>query len=46
LRDNDLRGDKGIIAIDSQGNIALECNTNVMRRAYRVGEAAPFVGIY
>ena len=46
LRDDDLKGDKGIIAIDPQGNIALEFNTNVMRRAYRVGEDEPFVAIY
>jgi len=46
LRDQDLRGDKGMIAIDPQGHIALEFNTNVMRRAYRVGDAAPFVGIW
>jgi beta-aspartyl-peptidase (threonine type) len=46
LRDEDLRGDKGFIAIDPQGNIALEFNTNVMRRAYRVGEEEPFVAIY
>jgi beta-aspartyl-peptidase (threonine type) len=35
-----------MIAIDPQGHIALEFNTNVMRRAYRVGDAAPFVGIW
>jgi beta-aspartyl-peptidase (threonine type) len=46
LRDEDLAGDKGFIAIDPQGNIALEFNTNVMRRAYRVGEDEPFVAIY
>ncbi|MGI4742519.1 MAG: isoaspartyl peptidase/L-asparaginase family protein [Janthinobacterium lividum] len=46
LRDDELPGDKGIIAIDPQGHIALEFNTNVMRRAYRVGEAAPFVAIW
>ena len=46
LRDDELKGDKGLIAIDPQGNIALEFNTNLMRRAYRVGEAAPFVAIW
>lgn len=46
LRDQELRGDKGLIAIDPQGTIALEFNTNVMRRAYRVGEAEPFIGIW
>jgi beta-aspartyl-peptidase (threonine type) len=46
LRDEELKGDKGFIAIDPKGNIALEFNTNVMRRAYRVGEDEPFVAIY
>ena len=46
LRDEDLAGDKGIIAVDPQGNIALEFNTNVMRRAYRVGDAEPYVAIW
>ncbi|MFD1873227.1 isoaspartyl peptidase/L-asparaginase family protein [Hymenobacter bucti] len=46
LHDDLLRGDKGMIAIDPQGRIALEFNTNVMRRAYRVGEAAPYVAIF
>ena len=41
-----LRGDKGIIALDPQGVVAIEFNTNVMRRAYRVGEADPVVAIY
>ena len=45
LRDEDLKGDKGFIALDPQGNLAMEFNTNVMRRAYRVGEAAPYVAI-
>lgn len=46
LRDEELRGDKGLIAIDPQGNIALEFNSNVMRRAYRVGTAEPYVAIW
>lgn len=46
LRDEDLKGDKGFIALDPQGNLAMEFNTNVMRRAYRVGEAAPYVAIW
>jgi beta-aspartyl-peptidase (threonine type) len=41
-----LQGDRGIIAIDPQGNIALESNTNVMRRAYRINEEEPFVDIW
>lgn len=46
LRAQELRGDKGIIGVDRQGNIALECNCNVMRRAYRVGEEEPVVAIW
>ena len=45
LHDDQLRGDKGIIAIDPQGLVAIEFNTNVMRRAYRVGEAEPVIAI-
>jgi beta-aspartyl-peptidase (threonine type) len=41
-----LQGDRGIIAIDPEGNIALESNTNVFRRAYRVEEEEPFVDIW
>jgi beta-aspartyl-peptidase (threonine type) len=46
LHEEALRGDKGIIALDPQGHIAIEFNTNVMRRAYRVGEADPYVAIF
>jgi beta-aspartyl-peptidase (threonine type) len=46
LHDDCLRGDKGIIALDPQGIVAIEFNTNVMRRAYRVGEADPVVAIF
>jgi beta-aspartyl-peptidase (threonine type) len=46
LRDDVLGGDKGFIALDPQGNVAMEFNSNVMRRAYRVGEAAPYVAIW
>jgi beta-aspartyl-peptidase (threonine type) len=46
LRDDELCGDKGIIALDPRGNIGLAFNTNVMRRAYRVGEAEPYVAIF
>jgi beta-aspartyl-peptidase (threonine type) len=46
LHDDHLRGDKGMIALDPQGVVAIEFNTNVMRRAYRVGEADPVVAIY
>jgi beta-aspartyl-peptidase (threonine type) len=46
LRDHDLQGDKGCIALDPQGHVAIEFNTNVMRRAYRVGEAEPYIAIF
>ncbi|KAA9339779.1 isoaspartyl peptidase/L-asparaginase [Hymenobacter busanensis] len=41
-----LQGDRGIIAIDPEGNFAIESNTNVMRCAYRVGDDEPFVAIW
>ncbi|QKG53430.1 isoaspartyl peptidase/L-asparaginase family protein [Hymenobacter sp. BRD67] len=46
LRDDELKGDKGLIAIDKQGNIALEFNSNLMRRAYRVGDGEPVVAMW
>jgi len=46
LRDQELRGDKGCIALDPQGHVAMGFNTNVMRRAYRVGEAEPYIAIF
>ena len=46
LHDDALRGDKGMIAVDPQGHVAIEFNTNVMRRAYRVGAAEPYVAIF
>jgi beta-aspartyl-peptidase (threonine type) len=46
LRNDELKGDKGMIAIDKQGNIALEFNSNLMRRAYRVGDAEPVVAMW
>ena len=46
LRDDELAGDKGMIAIDKHGNIALEFNTNFMRRAYRVGPGEPVVAMW
>lgn len=46
LRDDELQGDKGLIAIDKEGSIALEFNPNFMRRAYRVGDAEPVVAMW
>ncbi|RAK69979.1 isoaspartyl peptidase/L-asparaginase family protein [Hymenobacter edaphi] len=41
-----LQGDRGIIALDPAGNLAIDSNTNVMRCAYRVDEDAPFVTVW
>ncbi|MCC3152552.1 isoaspartyl peptidase/L-asparaginase [Hymenobacter sp. BT770] len=41
-----LAGDRGIIALDPEGNIAIESNTNVFRRAYRVEEEELFIDIW
>lgn len=46
LRDHGLQGDKGCIALDPQGHVAIEFNTNVMCRAYRVGEAEAYIAIF
>jgi beta-aspartyl-peptidase (threonine type) len=46
LRDDELKGDKGMIAIDKDGNIALEFNCNLMRRAYRVAAGEPFIAMW
>ena len=46
LHDDKLKGDKGMIALDPLGRVAIEFNTNVMRRAYRVGEAEPYIAIF
>ena len=46
LRDDELKGDKGMIAIDAAGNIALEFNSNFMRRAYRVGNGEAVVAMW
>ncbi|PJJ60318.1 isoaspartyl peptidase/L-asparaginase family protein [Hymenobacter chitinivorans] len=41
-----LQGDRGIIAVAPDGNIAMESNTNVFRRAYRIEEEEPFIDIW
>jgi beta-aspartyl-peptidase (threonine type) len=46
LRDDELQGDKGLIAIDPHGTITLAFNSNFMRRAYRVGEGPPVVALW
>ncbi|WP_045689488.1 isoaspartyl peptidase/L-asparaginase family protein [Hymenobacter sp. AT01-02] len=46
LRAEDLKGDKGFIAIDKDGNVAVESNTNIMRCAYRIGDEQPFVAVW
>lgn len=46
LCDDERRGDKGLIALDKHGNIALEFNSDFMRCAYRVGHQAPVVAMW
>ena len=46
LHGDELRGDKGLIALDPHGNLALAFNTNVIHRTYRVGGAEPYVTIF
>jgi L-asparaginase / beta-aspartyl-peptidase len=46
LHDDQLRGDKGLIAIGKDGRIALEFNSNFMRRAYRTSGAEPVVALW
>lgn len=46
LHDAELRGDKGCIALDPEGRVAIEFNTNVMRRAWRVGEGEAYIAIF
>jgi beta-aspartyl-peptidase (threonine type) len=41
-----LAGDRGIIAVDPEGNFAIESNTNVMRCAYQVDDEEPFVAVW
>jgi beta-aspartyl-peptidase (threonine type) len=41
-----LAGDRGIIALDPDGNIAIESNTNVFRCAYQTTDSEPFVAIW
>jgi beta-aspartyl-peptidase (threonine type) len=41
-----LPGDRGLIALDPDGNLALASNTNVFRRAFRVATEEPFVDIW
>ncbi|HEY0039293.1 MAG TPA: isoaspartyl peptidase/L-asparaginase [Flavisolibacter sp.] len=42
----DEEGDMGLIAIDPQGNVALEFNSDRMHRGYRTSDGEQFVGIY
>jgi beta-aspartyl-peptidase (threonine type) len=41
-----LGGDGGVIALDAQGNIALEFNSPGMYRAARLSNRPAFVAIY
>ena len=42
----DLGGDGGIVALDKDGNIAMEFNTAGMYRAYINTKGELFIGIY
>jgi beta-aspartyl-peptidase (threonine type) len=46
LHDDLLQGDKGLIGLDPQGNIAIAFNTNCMKRAYRKNYEEPVVKIW
>ncbi|UOQ51546.1 isoaspartyl peptidase/L-asparaginase family protein [Hymenobacter cellulosivorans] len=41
-----LAGDRGIIAVDPDGNFTIESNTNVMRCAYQTDAEEPFVAVW
>ncbi|KUG07724.1 isoaspartyl peptidase/L-asparaginase family protein [Solirubrum puertoriconensis] len=41
-----LAGDRGIIAVDPEGNVAIESNTNVFRCAYLTDDKEPFIAIW
>jgi len=42
----EAKGDGGVIAIDSHGNVAMPFNTNMMFRAYAKSNGDKFVGIF
>jgi beta-aspartyl-peptidase (threonine type) len=41
-----ITGDRNLIAIDKDGNIAMEFETSLMFRGYRRGSEEPYVGIW
>ena len=43
LRDNELAGDKGMVAVEPAGYIVLESNSNFMHRAWCVRNGKPVV---
>ncbi|WP_461490769.1 isoaspartyl peptidase/L-asparaginase family protein [Pontibacter sp. HJ8] len=46
LHDDKLQGDKGLIAMDSEGKIAFGFNTGFMKRGYWEAEGEPFVALW
>lgn len=44
--DEQLQGDKGILSMDPDGNIAFAFNTNLMKRAWRKAGEAPVVALW
>jgi beta-aspartyl-peptidase (threonine type) len=42
----DVKGDMGLIAIDTNGNIAIEFNSERMHRAFRTSDQELVVSIY
>ena len=46
VENKDSGGDMGVIAIDANGNIAIEFNTERMHRGWKTGEAKATVKIY
>ncbi|WP_242927212.1 isoaspartyl peptidase/L-asparaginase family protein [Pontibacter vulgaris] len=46
LHDDLLQGDKGLIAMDTEGNAAFAYNTGFMKRGYQEAEGEPFIALW
>jgi beta-aspartyl-peptidase (threonine type) len=46
LHDDKLQGDKGLIAMDTEGNAAFAFNTGFMKRGYWDADGEPFVALW
>lgn len=46
LYDDKLRGEKGLIAVSPEGEVAMAFNTNQMKRGYRVQGGEPVVAVW